>query len=96
MRKTVNVDFIVTVVNSMLANGIDTPELESIRMGAIILLECVLHETGNYKGFRYLIDEEVPQGRPGVRYEDGPNGFRVPCQDIQKRFENCDETRRQY
>jgi hypothetical protein len=96
MRKTVNVDFVIETVNGMLQNSIDTPEQKSIRMGAILLLEAVLHETGNYKGFRYLIDEEVPHGRPGVRYEDGKHGIRVPCQDINERFADCDDTRRQY
>jgi hypothetical protein len=32
----------------------------------------ILHETGNYSGFRYLTEKEVPEGHlPGIRWKDG-------------------------
>lgn len=64
-RKTYGVKALVERVNTMLATpnstlwmkapGKDrdlTPE-EAFRMGMISVLESVLHETGNYKGFGY-------------------------------------------
>jgi hypothetical protein len=55
-------------------------------------LEYVLHESGNYRGFRYLLAAEVPAGaKPGVIYEG-----HLPHPDIEKRFANTDNTRVQY
>lgn len=84
-RKTVSVENIKLMINHILANGYDTPDT---RLGQIVLVESILHETGNYKGFRYLLANEVPEGElPGIRYgEEGILPYPV-------RFENTDSTR---
>lgn len=51
-RKTVDVEFVKTVANRVLSD--ENPTRASEREGVIILLEAVLSETGNYKGFKYL------------------------------------------
>jgi hypothetical protein len=69
-RKTINVDELRDKTNEMLAKSTCSPD---VRQGTIDILEYVLHETGNYKGFRYLTEREVPDMHlPGVRY-DGNN-----------------------
>lgn len=86
-KKTFNVDKFKELVNNTLAT---TGEGEmQYRYGIIDALEHVLHETGNYKGFRYLSKDEVPWGIPGI------NG---PIEDLsyEDRFKNTDLTRRQY
>jgi hypothetical protein len=87
-RKTIEVDKLVTAVNGVLAKHNGSRE---IRQGMINLLDYALHETGNYRGFRYLMQDEVPDGAlPGVRYE---NGEILPYPE---RFHNTDFTRVQY
>lgn len=61
-RKTVAVTEAVAVANRMLANSTGTG-----RQGIIVLIETLLHESGNYRGFRYLEAHEVPAGQlPGI------------------------------
>jgi len=83
-RKTIEVETLKNRINHMLAMGEDGPDFRS---GLALLLESVLHETGNYRGFRYLLEGQCP-GLPGVNYLDG-----VPHPDYKKRFENTDDTR---
>jgi len=86
-RKTFNVVEFKELVNSTLAS---TPEdAVQYRHGVIACLEFILHDTGNYKGFRYLTAAEVPYGLPGI------NG---PIEDLsyEERFANTDSTRRAY
>jgi len=86
-KKTFNVNEFRVLVNNTLAT---TGEGEmQYRHGIIDALEHVLHETGNYKGFRYLSKDEVPWGIPGI------NG---PIEDLsyEERFANTDSTRREY
>ena len=88
-RKTIAVDDVVNRVNHMLAVSTCS---QDIRAGYCLLVEDVLCMTGNYKGFRYLLQDEVPAGElPGVNYENG-----VPHPDPYKRFDGTDNTRRQY
>ncbi len=87
-RKTINVDQLRVKINEMLAGSSCSPD---IRRGMINTLEFVLHETGNYQGFRYLSQEQVPEGQlPGVRY-DGHEILPYP-----ERFANTDDTRVYY
>lgn len=51
MRKMFQVDALRTNVNSMLAGSTCSP---AERIGMASVLESVLHDTGNYRGFRYL------------------------------------------
>lgn len=87
-RKTFSVDALRDMVNQMCKDSV--PESQGIRQGAMLVLEQVLHDTGNYKGFRYLLEGECT-GQPGVNYLNG-----LPHPDYQKRFENTDPTRVQY
>lgn len=86
-RKTFNVDEFKELVNNTLATTNEN-DIE-YRYGIIAALEHVLHETGNYKGYRYLSKGEVPWGIPGIN---------EPIEDLsyEDRFKNTDSTRRQY
>lgn len=84
-RKTFEVNNIRTKVNSMLADSICSPDG---RIGMLHVLETILHETGNYEGFRYLEVTEVPAGQlPGINGSAG---------NYDKAFENTDRTRVYY
>jgi hypothetical protein len=86
-RKTVDVEMLITMVNGICKDS--EPGAKDVRQGAMNVLEAVLHRTGNYKGFRYLITGECA-GVPGVNYKDGQ------LVDFPERFENTDRTRVQY
>ena len=84
-RKTLNVSTLVEEVNTMLRESTCSKDA---RLGMCAVLERMLHETGNYDGFRYLMRDEIPEGhKPGIdlsiSYEDPDN--RYP-----------DDSRRQY
>lgn len=87
-RKTVTVEFLINMTNDICKNS--AADRKDIRQGAMNLLETVLHSTGNYKGFRYLLAHEVADGVPGVNYVDGH------IIDYPARFANTDRTRVQY
>jgi hypothetical protein len=91
-RKTINVDQVVDYVNDILKNQtLDDDASIFYRHGMMVVLEEILHRTGNYKGFRYLHRDEVPEGcMPGVQLKNGK-----PL-DYPERFEKTDGTRRQY
>jgi hypothetical protein len=64
-RKTVNVAHVRERVNYLLANnetmtGRTEEEQRAYRLGACSVLELILHNTGNYKGFNYLESEILP------------------------------------
>jgi hypothetical protein len=72
-RKTVSVDYMKDTINKLLATSYCTPDT---REGMISALTEILHSTGNYKGFRYLTESEVPFGlRPGINWVDGEPNF---------------------
>ena len=80
-RKTFDVDQLRISVNSRLAGSVCSAD---VRSGMCSILEEVLHDTGNYRGFGYLTATEVPRGHlPGI-IRDGENSV-FP-----------DETRRYY
>jgi hypothetical protein len=59
-RKTLTVDDLRRTVNSMIAvHQVNCPDDTAKREGLIAVLEFVLHDTGNYKGFRYLDGPEA-------------------------------------
>ena len=67
-RKTFNVEAFKQSINRMLAGSVIEPEG---RKSMLIILEDVLMQTGNYKGFRYLTEKEVPVGhKPGINHSD--------------------------
>jgi len=88
-RKTVSVEWLKTQVNASLRAKHTTVEE---RQGMISLMDRVLHETGNWRGFRHLRLKEVPEdAKPGIWcYVDGEP---LPFPD---RFIDTDETRREY
>ena len=91
MRKTVEISSLVDYVNGILAAETDDIMSRDLRYGAILALEHALHSTGNYAGYRYLTNKELPAHiKPGVRYDD--NGIL----DCHERFLNTDDSRRQY
>lgn len=87
-RKTFDVSELVSVTNNILKNS-DSDCIDR-RIGAMSVLETVLHSTGNYKGFRYLLEDEC-KGKPGVNYIDG-----MPHPNPTSRFTGTDSTRVQY
>lgn len=75
-KKTFKVDELREMVNYSLANT-DADQLHHLD-GMIAILEQVLHETGNYHGFRYLEQREVPDDCfPGIRPEQEDNKFQL-------------------
>lgn len=63
-RKTTNVVEIITAFNDWLKRSTTSPEF---RLGMISAADTVLHRSGNYRGFRYLLESEVPTGQlPGM------------------------------
>lgn len=82
-RKTIPVQGLKIVVNSMLEKSIDEARHE--RSGMAAVLERVLMDTDNYKGFQYLDSEfetEPTADDNGVPYRRLRDGF--------------DQTRRRY
>lgn len=88
-RKTFNVSDLVDTVNQMLVES--KADAQERRQGAMNVLEQVLHITGNYRGFRYLLADEITEGQPGVNYVNG-----LPHPDPEQRFANTDRTRVMY
>ena len=87
-RKTIKVEELVDFCNMLLAKS-TAPSV--YRNGVMVVVEHFLHETENYKGFRYLLEAEVPEGQlPGINYHDG-----TPL-PYPQRFYNTDTTRVQY
>lgn len=66
-RKTISVEAVKALVNRRL-DALDTSKEQRRELGH--LLESVLHQTGNYKGFRYLPSEhaEEPPYAPGTTH----------------------------
>lgn len=100
VRKTIDVGFLKNEINCMLASGTVSKEY---RFGQISILELVLHSTGNYNGFRYLTQEEIPPHcDPGINEVD--EYLFEHMEDKQERddaiyrqkFAYTDETRRYY
>jgi hypothetical protein len=59
-RKTVDVEYAKMIANRILAN--EDPKRSGEREGVIILMEAILEETGNYKGFKYLPTDDQTDG----------------------------------
>lgn len=67
MSKTIKVEGLKNMMNRLFSVGYASSEY---RAGQIDVLEAILHETKNYKGFRYLRPSEVPAGElPGIALE---------------------------
>jgi len=88
-RKTINVKALVNYANWQLKQSVTD---QGHRRGIQTMVEQVLMESGNYRGFRYLKQDEVPQGHiPGI-YMDA-DGKMLPYPE---RFEGTDTSRVEY
>ena len=87
-RKTFEVEVLKNRINGILAS--DSGRDQHFRVALLTVLEGVLLDTGNYKGFRYLLKGEAG-GLPGINYLDGQ-----PHPDYIERFKNTDSTRVEY
>ena len=86
-RKTVKIVALVKEVNFMLATSACPKET---REGMITVLESALMMTGNYRGFRYLSETEVPVfEKPGIRLNDEA----LRSDDATAKFKDTDHTR---
>jgi hypothetical protein len=87
-RKTFEVETFLKQINEMLKLSKCDPEGRKTMQ---VILESVLMETGNYKGYRYLTANEVPAGHlPGINISpiDGQH-----LEDMVRRFEDTDSSR---
>ena len=81
LRKTFNVEEFKNSINWRLENCfiVDAGLVE-----LCLTLEDVLHATGNYSGFRYLLEVEVPKDcKPGIRNTestDNKEWFKDTCE----------------
>ena len=90
MKKTFNIDEYRKMVNDLLAVSTCSADM---RQGMINMLEEILHRTGNYKGFQYLMQNQVPAGeKPGIFVNS--SGL-IEATPIEKRFDRVltDSTR---
>jgi len=90
MKKTIPVERVKELVNAYLTNmpvNIGDGRMEEgVRLGAASLLEMILHETGNYQGYRYLKQDEVPKGaKPGI-ITDPVSGEHTFPDDSRRRY----------
>ena len=77
-RKTIKIASIVGKCNEFLLNTADEMKLE--RDALMMFVFDILHETGNYKGFRYLSVEDMAESDNGksvgiVYLENGDPDF---------------------
>ncbi len=73
MRKTVNVDDLRDRVNNMLAAPASSHEG---RIALSVLLESVLHDTGRYRGFQFLLPNGAVDVGPEPIGPDDPRHSR--------------------
>lgn len=88
-RKTISIDALLDYANGYLSAdypNCDAPEEIARRNGLIDMIEAALHAVGRYRGYSYLDQKQILQGKPGIRwFEDGSHAF----------FDT-DKTRRRY
>jgi len=88
-RKTIPVERLVDYANNQLKYSVMG---EDFLAGVCTMVEQALHDTGNYVGFRYLREDEVPRGhRPGIRFTCFDESLPYP-----ERFVDTNSYRRQY
>ena len=79
-RKTFPVAELLAQTNHFLRASVCSAET---RLGAIRTLEIVLHATGNYQGYGYLVAKDVPAGcLPGINHNEKDRFF---CTDDSRR-----------
>jgi len=89
MTKTFQVETLKKMVNESLKGSTCSAD---IRKGQMAMLEQVLHDSKNYKGFRYLLAIEVPKGQiPGMHVHGT-----IENTPYEARFKNTDPSRVEY
>lgn len=63
-RKTVNIEFLIDQVNSMMIHSVDAAQVERTAVG--LFLEKILMEYRCYKGFRYLDEKDMEMSDNGM------------------------------
>ena len=100
-RKTINVENVKGMANRALEASMrwSAEEAKYVdvdrywRQGVMTMIEQVLMGTDNYKGFRYLTEDEVPaDSKPGIRMGNVAGDGTL----LDNRFENTDNTRVRY
>lgn len=89
-RKTVEVEWIKDRMNYLLKHDVDQkgkPATSLVsRQMTCIWIEAILTESGNYRGFRYLNQSEVPEGElPGIEMPDPFDGGAINYPDEYRR-----------
>lgn len=77
-RKTIEISYIISKSNEFFLHSADDMELE--RDALMMFVFDILHETGNYKGFRYLCAKDMAESDNGksvgiVYLENGDPDF---------------------
>jgi len=91
MRKTIKVTEIKESVNQFLQDSHD--DLAGNRRGAMMVLESILHSTGNYQGFGYLSEQDMSESI-GTTVGINTVADADDADDLyNQRFENTDNTR---
>ena len=106
-RKTINVEEVKDWANQQFESTVrwnaETNEYVEVdaawREGVQTMLENILMSTDNYKGFRYLREDEVPEkALPGIRETE--SGFGKSIEELEEiqfgKFKNTDRTRVRY
>lgn len=92
MRKTIEVSRITERLNHILLNTPDSfkPSREVIDS----VLVKFLHDTGNYRGFRYLTKYDMQESLDGHSF--GINNVNMHHATMEEKFDGTDSTRRCY
>jgi len=91
-RKTIKVEYVKERANDMLLKSAD--HLAEGRKAVTHLLESTLHDTGNYRGFRYLTPNDMKDvqgstvGINEVDFSADPT--------MEEKFDGTDSTRVEY
>lgn len=94
-RKTIKVERVLDLTNKYLLNSQDSNR--DLRLGNAVLLEQILMETGNYRGFGYLNAQDMSKSKLGnsLGINTTPD---QPAETLShaERFEGTDDSRRYY
>lgn len=94
-RKTIPVAKVKELVNNYLLNSAD--HNVGIRHGNALLLEQILHETGNYRGYGFLNKYHMAESEFGTTVGiNTTNDKPAETQTHDELFSKCDDSRRIY
>ena len=65
-RKTIKIEELKRQVNSFLKNTVDRKNEDRKTLG--MFLEGILHESGNFEGFRYLTPDNMKDSVEGITF----------------------------